>query len=53
MTHAHPHHHHHPGHTHPPAQMKPSLLRFSVWQRLSVACGLIALIWLAVFWAMR
>ena len=31
----------------------PSLLRLSVWQRLGVAGVLIALIWLAVYWAMR
>jgi hypothetical protein len=53
MTHTQPHHHHHAGHSHPPAQMTMSLLRLSVWQRLSVAAGVIALIWLAVFWAMR
>jgi hypothetical protein len=53
MSHAHPHHHHHPGHTHPPAAVMPSLLRLSVWQRLGVAGGLIVLIWLAVYWAMR
>jgi len=53
MSHAHPHHHRHPGHTHPPAVITPSLLRLSVWQRLGVSGGLIALIWLAVYWAMR
>ena len=53
MSHPHPHHHHHPGHTHPPAAVGPSLLRLSAAQRLAVAGGLIALIWLAVYWAMR
>ncbi len=31
----------------------PSLLRLSVWQRLGIAGGLIALIWLSVYWAMQ
>jgi hypothetical protein len=31
----------------------PSLLRLSVWQRLAVAFGLIAAMWLAVWWAMQ
>jgi hypothetical protein len=31
----------------------PSLLRLSAWQRLGVSGALIALIWLAVYWAMR
>jgi hypothetical protein len=47
------HHHHHPGHVHPPASVQPSLLRLSVRHRLRLAAGLIALLWLAVFWAMR
>ena len=53
MSQAHPHHHRHPGHTHPPAAVAPSLLRLSVVQRLGIAAGLIALIWLTVYWAMR
>jgi hypothetical protein len=47
------HHHHHPGHVHPPASVHPSILRLSVLQRLSFAAGLIALIWVATFWATR
>ncbi|MEI7806131.1 MAG: hypothetical protein WCI56_12460 [Hyphomicrobiales bacterium] len=49
MTHA--HHHHHPGHVHPPAAVAASILRLSVWRRLTVAVFAIALIWGAVFWA--
>jgi len=45
------HAHHHPGHVHPPAAAAMSLLRLSVARRLAAAFGLIALIWLAVFWA--
>jgi hypothetical protein len=51
--HHHDHHHHHPGHVHPPADVAPSILRLSVPQRLAVAAALIAVIWLAAFWAMR
>jgi hypothetical protein len=29
-----------------------SLLRLSVWQRLGIAAVLVALMWLAVLWAM-
>lgn len=47
------HSHHHPGHAHPPARATLSLFRLSAAQRLTVAGGLIALIWLAVFWATR
>ena len=46
------HHHHHPGHVHPPASVHPSILRMSGLQRLSFAAGLIALVWIAAFWAM-
>jgi hypothetical protein len=53
MTHAHPHHQHNPGHAHPPARATLSLIRLSVAQRLALAGAPIALIWLAVFWAMR
>jgi hypothetical protein len=46
------HHHHHPaGHLHPPAPIPLSLLRSSVAQRLAIAAGLSAVIWLAVYWA--
>jgi hypothetical protein len=47
------HHHHHPGHVHPPARVAPSILRMSLWQRLSFAAALVALMWSAAFWAMR
>jgi hypothetical protein len=49
MTHH--HHHHHGGATHPAAAIAPSILRLSAAQRLAVAVGLMALIWIAVFWA--
>jgi hypothetical protein len=56
MPASHSHHtahaHHHPGHIHPPAPVAMSLLRFSVWQRLGLAAGLIALSWLAAYWAL-
>jgi hypothetical protein len=45
-AHAHP-----PGERHPHAQAAPSLLRFSVAQRLAIAVVLAALLWVAVFWA--
>jgi hypothetical protein len=47
------HHHHHPGHVHPPVSAQPSILRLSVLERLAAAAGMIALMWAAVFWAMR
>ena len=53
MSDHHGHHHHHPGHVHPPASVHPSILRMSVLQRLGFAAGLIALVWIAAFWAMR
>ncbi len=46
------HAHHHPGHIHPPAATGLSLLRLSVWQRLGIAAGLAALVWLAAYWAL-
>src|SRR5215831_5421291 len=49
----HPHHHHHPGQGHPPASISPSILRMSVLQRLAIATALIAVLWGAVFWAMK
>jgi hypothetical protein len=53
--HHHPghHHHHHQGRAHPPATVHASILRMSALQRLAVAVGLIALLWVAAFWAMR
>jgi hypothetical protein len=47
------HHHHHLGRVHPPASVHPSILRLSVARRLGLAAGLIALVWLAAFWATR
>ena len=51
--HHHDHGHHHEGHAHPPATAHPSILRMSALERLGLAAGLIALLWLAAFWAMR
>ena len=42
--------HRHHAHTH--AAITPSLLRFSIWQRLAIAAGLIAMLWLAVISAL-
>jgi hypothetical protein len=45
-------HHHHSGHSHPPAQIAPSMLRASALQRL-IGGGIgIILLWSAVFWAL-
>jgi len=44
------HHHHAPG-AHP-VTVPPSLLRLSAWQRLAGAAVVIALLWVAVLWAM-
>ncbi len=60
--HSHSHHHAHshahdqghkhaPGERHPHAEAAPSLLRFSVMQRLVIAFALAAVMWLAVAWA--
>jgi hypothetical protein len=49
----HLHTHDHIGRGHPPAAISPSILRMSVAQRLSIGLVLIALLWLAVIWAMR
>jgi hypothetical protein len=46
-------HHHDPGHGHPPAAARSSLLRLSVSQRLVFAGAAIALLWAAAFWAMH
>ncbi len=46
-------HHHHEGHIHPPAQIGPSILRASALQRLGGALIGIALVWAAVFLAVR
>jgi hypothetical protein len=47
------HHHHHEGHAHPPATVHASILRMSAFERLGFAAGLIALLWVAAFWAMQ
>jgi hypothetical protein len=47
------HHHHHGGEPHPSPAIAPSLLRFSVLQRLALAGVLIALIWAAFWWALH
>ena len=51
--HHHGHHHHHAGHAHPPARAHQSILRMSALERLGFAAGLIALLWVAAYWAMR
>jgi hypothetical protein len=43
--------HHHAAGAHPSPTILPSLLRLSLPQRLAIAAGLIALLWLAVLWA--
>jgi hypothetical protein len=47
MTHV----HHHSGQGHPPAAVAASILRLSVWLRLTVAVLAIALLWGVVIWA--
>ncbi len=44
-------HHNHGGAPHPSPAILPSLLRFSVSQRLAIAGTLTALIWAAFWWA--
>jgi hypothetical protein len=53
MAHGHEHsrhQHHHHGSVHPPAAVLPSLLRSSLVQRLAMAAGLSALLWLCAWW---
>jgi hypothetical protein len=45
-------HHRHAGEAHPSPVLSPSLLRLSAPRRLALAGALIALIWVAVLWAM-
>src|SRR5688572_2681674 len=45
-------HHHHAGQGHPPATVRPSILRLSVVERLAAAGVGIAVIWAVVAWAM-
>jgi hypothetical protein len=49
------HHHHHPHapHPHDRRAFAPSLLRMSLWERLTGAAVLSAAIWGAIFWAVR
>jgi hypothetical protein len=49
MTH---HHHHDQGHAHPPATVAPSLLRASAMQRLAGVALCLAVLWVAVLWAL-
>jgi hypothetical protein len=44
-------HHRHAGAPHPSPTISPSLLRFSVIERLAIAAALCAVIWLGVWWA--
>ena len=39
--------HHHPHRT----EVTPSILRFSVWERLIGAVIVVAILWAAIFWA--
>jgi hypothetical protein len=48
----HHHHHHHPGHAHPAATVRPSILRLSALERLAAAAVVIVVLWGAVYWAM-
>jgi hypothetical protein len=48
--HIHPHSHA-PGERHPHATVSPSLLRFSVFERLAIAVLLAVILWGAVVWA--
>jgi hypothetical protein len=45
--------HHHAGGPHPSPAISPSLLRLSMSRRLALAGALIAVLWLAFFWATR
>jgi hypothetical protein len=48
-----PHQHRHPGRAHPPATVAPSILRLSAFERLGMVAVAIAVLWGAVFWAIR
>ncbi len=54
-AHSHAHSHAPPAHAPPAPRAAPagSLLRMSVAARLAIALGLVALIWLCVFWALQ
>ncbi|HZH12017.1 MAG TPA: hypothetical protein VEZ24_16820 [Microvirga sp.] len=54
MSHSHHHHGHHHGHEHRALAATPgfSLLRLSVWQRLTGAAALLSVLWLMVFGVM-
>jgi hypothetical protein len=47
------HHHHQDDAPHPSAAVGASLLRFSAVQRLAIAAIVIALLWAALWWAIR
>ncbi|HEV2624834.1 MAG TPA: hypothetical protein VGV62_06910 [Xanthobacteraceae bacterium] len=47
------HHHHHDDGPHPSAAIGPSLLRLSAPHRLVAAGIVIALLWVAFWWAIR
>jgi hypothetical protein len=47
------HHHHHGSEAHPSPAISPSLLRMSLPGRLSIAGGLVVLLWLAAWWGTR
>jgi hypothetical protein len=46
------HHHHHPGNAHPSPKTNLSLLQLSAFERLAMSGAAVALLWLAVWWAM-
>lgn len=58
-AHSHGHAHHHAGHSHdassphPPAALAPSFLRLSLGARLGIAALASAVLWAAVWLAMR
>jgi hypothetical protein len=49
----HQHHKHPPGQAHPAAPVAPSILRLSAAERLVAAAIVVAVLWAAVYWAMR
>ncbi len=49
----HQHHHHPAGHAHPPATLSRSILRMSVAGRLAAVSVVVALLWFAVYWALK
>jgi hypothetical protein len=43
--------HDHGSHSHPAAEVPPSLLRLSAAERLAIAAGLSLALWVLVYWA--